>query len=297
MACVLVIAGTSFVGRAVCAELASQGWRVVATARRDTVLERCDVTDAARVAAVIGRHRPDAIVQCAGVTDGGPGELYAAHVGGSLNVLEAVRELVPAAPVVLIGSAAEYGPVPADALPVSEAHPPRPATFYGSSKLAQTQLGQVAASAWGLRVRTARLFNVIGPGLPRQYFLAAVAERLRGLRPGDPFAVHNLGATRDFVDVRDAAAGIAALTGPDVPDGVYNVASGEETPLGEVAAYLGELAGGLVPVEAGAGEQRVQTTRSRGDAARLRALGWRPRHGWRESVADFWRTISTTTSA
>lgn len=290
MSCVLVIAGSSFIGRAVCAELRGRGRRVVATTRRDPGEAACDVLDAAGVSAVVERHRPDAIVQCAGVTDAREaGDFYRTHVQGTLNILEAVRRHVPASPVVLIGSAAEYGPVGAEHLPVHEGHPCAPAGFYGASKLAQTHLGQVAAASWGLRVRTARLFNVIGAGLPAQYFLAAIASRLRSLPSGATFAVRDLDATRDFVEVRDAATAIVGLLAPEIPSAVYNVASGIETSIREVTTYLGELAGGMTPVEGELRAGRVTTHRSRGDGSRLRGeLGWQPRFAWREGVRACW---------
>jgi GDP-4-dehydro-6-deoxy-D-mannose reductase len=251
----------------------------------------CDVTDAASVERLIGELRPAAVVNCAGVTDGAdPAPYYAVHVGGTLNVLTAVRRHVPASPVVLLGSAAEYGPVGGERLPVREDHPPAPATFYGASKLAQTHLGLVAASAWGLNVRTARPFNVIGAGLPKQYFLAALAGRLKGLPERSTFAVRDAEATRDLIDIRDAAAAIALLTRPDVPAGVYNVATGTETAIGAAAAYLGELAGGMTPVP-GEGAGRVSVSRSAGDGSRLRALGWSPRFGWRDAVRSFWEAF------
>jgi GDP-4-dehydro-6-deoxy-D-mannose reductase len=226
------------------------------------------------------------VINCAGATGrAGAAEAYALHVQGTLNLLEAVRRHVPEAAVVLLGSAAEYGEV--DVLPTPENVPTRPTTFYGTSKLAQTHLAGVAAREWGLRVVVARLFNVIGPGLPERYFLAALAARLRS--KGDTFPVDSMEATRDFLDVRDAARAITALVGIAKPGEleVVNVASGEEVSVGEAAAWLGQLAGGRVPVSSGrAGGVR----RSCGDSAKLRALtGWLPRVGWRDSVAEMWR--------
>ena len=279
---VLVVAGHGFIGRAVCSELARQGRLAVPLARSGP--EGCDLLDAASVEAAMQRHRPEAVVNCAGVTHASEaGPSYEVHVSGTLRLLEAVRRHVPASPVVLLGSAAEYGPDAA--LPTGEDCPARPTTFYGASKLAQTRLGQVAASAWGMKVRTARLFNVIGAGLPERYFLAALAARLRALPAGSTFPVRDSRATRDFVDLRDAARAIVLLAGPDAPCGVFNVATGIETSIGEAASLLGELAGGMKPVpdEDGAG-----LSRSAGDPARLRGLGWEPRFGWGEAARSFW---------
>ncbi|HZY58177.1 MAG TPA: NAD-dependent epimerase/dehydratase family protein, partial [Candidatus Binataceae bacterium] len=103
-------------------------------------LEGCDLTALDQAERLIARLQPQWIFQCAGATRArDPHELYRLHVEGTLRLLGAVHRHVPGAPVVLIGSAAEYGPVPPEALPVREDYPAMPPSFFGASKLAQTQ--------------------------------------------------------------------------------------------------------------------------------------------------------------
>jgi GDP-4-dehydro-6-deoxy-D-mannose reductase len=296
----LLFAGGSFIGRRLCSALRHRGWRVAVTARPGSAADGavpCDLVDAGRVAEVVARERPARVVQCAGATRTDDfREMFELHVGGTLNVLDAVRRHAPGAAVLLLGSAAEYGPAGADELPVAEGHVAPPRSFFGASKVAQTQAARAAAAAWGLRVLAARPFNVIGPGLPGHYFAAALAVRLRRMTaegPPRPFPVVNAHATRDFIDVRDVAEALAGLLDGAVPPPggfeVYNVATGVETSLLEAAAELGRLAGGFTPVPAGAAASRAAASRSCGDAGRLRrAIGWRLRYSWRESLADLW---------
>ena len=294
----LVFAGGSFLGRHLCRALAGGGVRVVATARRPSAgsdFRPCDVTDASSVNAVFADCRPDWVFQCAGVTtpDAGPPLLYAVHVGGTWNILRAVADHAPAVPVVLFGSAAEYGRVPEEALPVGENFAPEPASYFGASKLAQTHLASAAASALGLRVVVLRPFNLLGPGLPGHYFAAALARRLRdgGGREAPP--VDNGAATRDFVDVRDVAeAARVAATAAPAPGAaeVYNVASGRETSVLEVASRLCVLAGRRPPVDRGTCGSRSGIGRSCGTAVKLHgATGWAPRVPWAQSLDDLWR--------
>src|SRR5262249_52392082 len=153
---------------------------VVAAARHGDAaagLETCDLTAPDQVEPLLARIQPDWIFQCAGATHThDPNELYRLHVEGTLRLLGVVRRYVPAAPVVLIGSAAEYGPVPPKALPVREDYPAFPPSFFGASKLAQTQAAAAAAAEWQLGILVVRPFNVLGPGLPGHYFAAALAE-------------------------------------------------------------------------------------------------------------------------
>jgi GDP-4-dehydro-6-deoxy-D-mannose reductase len=304
MATALVLAGNSFIGRHLCRALRERGLRVVATARGaggPPGTERCDLTDRGRVEEIVAATRPQWVFQCAGATGTEDAVLlYQLHVGGTLNVLAAVARHAPAAPVALVGSAAEYGAVRPEALPVTEDYAPAPRSFFGASKLAQTQAGQAAAAEWNLRVVAVRPFNVLGPGLPPHYFAASLAERLiRAKAAGDSgdVPVVNAGATRDFVDVRDVArALVEVMTGGAPPAGtmaLYNIASGRETPLRAVAEKLCGLAGGFRAVDGGGGRSRSGIDRSCGDASRLReAVGWVARTSWEQSVEDMWSSLA-----
>jgi|GEM_PF-366291 len=319
----LVIAGTSFIGRHVCDHLQAIGCEVVATSRRAPVnlpveCITCELTDRVSVEAAIRNSAPDWIIQCGGATSSrDPRELYLTHVDGTLNVLEAAREFAPSAAICLFGSAAEYGPVAAERLPVSEDCPCQPTTFFGASKLAQTHLAQAAAATNNQQIVIVRPFNVIGPGLPDFYFASSLARRLlklksEGAPPGTLFDVFNADSTRDFIDVRDVAGAVSTLlrglayaktAHPQIMSGdVFNLATGIETPLLNAATLLGELAGGYEPQPAGAVESRGGIVRSIGDTSKLRQtwtsfLGTSspaatapcfPQFSWQTSIRDMW---------
>jgi GDP-4-dehydro-6-deoxy-D-mannose reductase len=298
----LVFAGSSFVGGHLARRLRDHGLEVVTTARQPGGASgawKCDLADEAGVRRVVAECRPRWVFQCAAVTaaSGGPALLYHVHVLGALHALAAVARHAPGATVILFGSAAEYGQVPDECLPLAEDQRPGPLSFYGASKRAQTQLASAAAAEWGLRVLVVRPFNVLGPGLPAHYLAGALARRLRDEGPVDrPFPVANGAATRDFVDVRDVAEAVLALAErAEPPRGeahVYNIASGQETPILAVAARLCALAGGRHAVDQGGQPSRSGVARSRGDASRLRrAVGWAPRVRWEQSVADLWHQL------
>ncbi|MBI1314883.1 NAD-dependent epimerase/dehydratase family protein [bacterium] len=326
---VLVIAGTSFIGRHVCEHLCETDCDVVATSRRKTVggghdTTFCELTNADSVKAVIRDVAPDWIIQCGGATSSrDPRELYRTHVDGTLNVIEAAKQLVPEASLCIFGSAAEYGPVSERELPVSEDCPCRPMTFFGASKLAQTYLAQAAAATNGQKIVIVRPFNVIGPGLPDFYFASSLARRLLKLReehapPGTSFDIFNADSTRDFIDVRDVARAVTALLvrleaadptnaeSTGVTSGpVFNLATGVETSLLDVATLLGDLAGGFVPHPAGQAESRGGISRSVGDASKLKSVRlpltetsgaasscWQPEFDWYASIRDLWNELS-----
>ena len=76
--------------------------------------------------------------------------------------------------VVLIGSAAEYGNVEADKVPVEETISPRPVSLYGIAKAAQT----LVALRPGYDAVVARVFNVCGPGEPPSLVCGAFASQI-----------------------------------------------------------------------------------------------------------------------
>jgi nucleoside-diphosphate-sugar epimerase len=111
--------------------------------------------------------------------------------------------------------------------------------------------------------------------------------------------VVNADATRDFVDVRDAAESLVAMTERAAPlpgkPCVFNIASGRETAVMEIARALCELHGGRSAVPLGAAASRSHIRRSCGDASRLRrATGWQPRIAWRQSLRDMWEHLRTS---
>ena len=158
----------------------------------------------ARIAALLARVAPDAVVNCAGATAGAPDVLAAANVTAVHALLTAMLETRGTARLVHIGSAAEYGPA-TEGTPVTERTAPRPASAYGATKLAGTALTELARTA-GLDAVTLRVFNVVGAGAPQDGLPGRAAALLRqAIARGTSLRLGPLDAVRDFVDARDAA--------------------------------------------------------------------------------------------
>lgn len=290
----LVFSGTSFIASHLCRALRQAGMEVCATTRAQEGSQKCDVRRFAEVFAAVTHSRPDVVFLCAAATRAHDATThYSTHVGGALNVLRAVAQVCPAASLVLFGSAAEYGRVPAGALPVVESCAATPTTSFGRSKLAQTHLAGAAAARWGLRVTVLRPFNVIGPGLPDHYLPGALLRRLqaRATAP-EPFPVASGLATRDFVDVRDVVRAALAVAGQPPPPGqvaIYNVATEQETRVLDVARYMaGRLGIRREMAAAALTPSRSEIVRSCGAWGKLQAAtGWQPRIAWQDSIDAF----------
>jgi GDP-4-dehydro-6-deoxy-D-mannose reductase len=275
-----VTGGHGFVGRWLCAHLEDAGDEVIAP-HADEV----DVTDPDAVAAAFADARPDAVYHLAGIASVAeswrdPHGVFAVNAGGTLAVLTAAKGLAPRPRVLLVGSSEVYGSVPAEALPIGEDAPLRPVTPYAAGKAAAELLGVQAFLGWDVPVVRARPFNHIGPGQSPDFVVSAFARRIaEAERSGaSTLTVGNLGARRDFTDVRDVVRAYRLLVERGEPGEAYNVCSGRDVAVEELVHRLLALAGADLELVADPDLLRpVDVPVLRGDPGRLRrATGWVP---------------------
>jgi nucleoside-diphosphate-sugar epimerase len=242
-----------------------------------------------RLAALIRSASPDAVVNCAGVTDGTPPEQVAGNVVAVAALVAAWERAAPAARLVHLGSAAEYGGGPAER-PVGEDAPTRPVSSYGVTKLAGTALVRAAADR-GRPATVLRVFNPLGPGTPTSLLPGRLVERLRlAAVTGERATSGPLDGHRDFVDARDVASAVlaAATASVPVPD-VLNVAAGRAVALRDLAETAARLAGVAPPVESRpeASARSATVTWQQADVRRIGAtLGWTPAIALEQSLVD-----------
>jgi len=220
---------------------------------------------------------PDVVFHLAGVADSRElADYYRINVLYAANLFAALEAAgLPDRQVVLIGTAAEYGPVDVSLLPIVEDAPCRPQSHYGISKLAQTQMGQAMARA-GRRVLIVRPANIIGPGMPRHMALQQFAEQVAAALHGGPRTITtgDLGVLRDFIDVDDVCRRLWALSRADVPSGeIVNVSSGRGVAMRELLDRLIAVAGGGIDVRTDPAKLRKNDVRAHfSSAAKLERL-------------------------
>lgn len=168
-------------------------------------------------------------------------DLLETNIAGTASLVDALDEVRPL--LVLGSSASVYGGT--SALPVRESDPCTPATLYGVSKLAAEHVARVKASRSGVPMVVARIFNVIGPGQDDTHVCGRLARRLAALAgvPRPVLETGPLGATRDFIDVRDLARALLLLARRGEPGETYNVGSGRETRIRDLLAVLIRISG------------------------------------------------------
>lgn len=153
-----------------------------------------------------------------------PRRALSVNLGGTHNLLRALRAVGSQARVLLAGTSEEYGYETQPAETVTEESPCLPTTVYGVSKLAATTLGQVYARQFGMHVVCTRAWNHTGPGQSSRYALSAFARRIAQVeQAGGTVRVGNLDAVRNYTDVRDVVEAYRLLINAE--PGIYNVAS------------------------------------------------------------------------
>jgi GDP-4-dehydro-6-deoxy-D-mannose reductase len=298
----LLVGASGFVGGHLAAAAAAAGLRVAPAARRPGTGElACDLLDPASVVGCVERAAPDLIVNAAGAASVGqswqrPAETFAVNATGVLNLLEAVAAKAPSAHLLCLSSADVYGVREERELPLGEDLPLRPVTPYGASKTAMEVLCGQYARAWGLRIAVARVFNLIGPGQSPRFAIPGFARRIAAGEPQGEEIELSLGngeAVRDFVDVREGARGLLALSQQEL-EGAYNLCSGRGATISELAAELAAAARAPVEIRRDPGLERPADPPALvGDPRRLRAAtGFAPEIPLAQTLGDLleeWR--------
>ncbi len=171
-----------------------------------------------------------------------PRKALEVNIIGTFNVLEACVE-AGVRKVVAASSSSVYGD--GTYLPTDEDHPFNNDLFYGATKVADEQILRAFHKKYGLDFVGLRYLNVYGPRQPFQAaYMDVIMHFLNRIDAGEPPVIHGDGTqTVDLVYVEDVArANILALEIPRT-NVFYNVASGRETTLKELAAVLLELRG------------------------------------------------------
>ena len=172
-------------------------------------------------------------------------------VDGTYNVLEAAAD-AKVRKVVAASSASVYGL--AETFPTAERHHPYANdTLYGAAKAFNEGLLRSLHAMYGLDYVALRYFNVYGPRMDVHGLYTEVLVRwMDRIAAGEPPLIFGDGAqTMDFVYIGDVARANLAAAQSDVTDAVFNVATGTETSLLELAETLLQVMGSDLAVEHG----------------------------------------------
>jgi UDP-glucose 4-epimerase len=317
---VIVTGGAGYIGSVATRALASRGEDVVvidnlaqghrAAVSNQILVVDLDITDVAGVLDVFRAHRPDAVLHFAALTIApesvrDPAPFWRVNVGGTLNVLDAMRATnVPI--IVMSSTAAVYGTP--ERSPVAEDAPLAPINPYGASKLAAERAVASYAAAYEFAFAALRYFNVAGAAgdlgedhRPETHLIPSALDAAAGRREplsvfGDDFPTPDGTAIRDYVHVEDLVdAHLLALDqmrDTKTSLGAINLGTRDGASVREVLKAVGQITGAAVP--------EIVAPRRPGDPAELIAdatrarnlLGWHPIRSTLDEMIDYawsWR--------
>ncbi|MGJ0490782.1 NAD-dependent epimerase/dehydratase family protein [Methylobacter sp.] len=230
------------------------------------------------------------ITACAGE----PREAMGVMCDGSFNVLEAAQA-AGVKKVVAASSASIYGL--ADTFPTREDHHPyNNRTWYGASKIMLEGLLRSFNDMYGLPYVALRYFNVYGPRMDIYGKYTEVLIRwMERIAAGQPPLILGDGTqTMDFVYIEDVARSNILALESDLTDDVFNIASGRETSLNELAAALLKVMGSDLQPEYGPERKVNPVSRRMADTTKAeRLLGFRAQVSLEDGLSrlvDWWLT-------
>ena len=214
-------------------------------------------------------------------------------VDGTFNVVEAaaaagVRRLVAASSASVYGLAVEF-PTP------ERHHPYANDTLYGAAKVFNEGLLRSYHAMTGLDYVALRYFNVYGPRMDVHGAYTEVLVRwMERIAAGKPPLIFGDGMqTMDFICVPDIARANVLAAEADVTDSVYNIASGVETSLNDLAGTLLRVMGSDLEVEYGPDRGVNAVPRRLADTSAASAdLGFTAEIGLEEGLTrlvEWWR--------
>lgn len=213
--------------------------------------------------------------------------------GGTFDVLEAAVQ-AGVSKVVAASSASVLGL--ADTFPTTEEHHSyNNRTIYGAAKAFNEGLLRSFAEMYGLRYVALRYFNVYGPRMDVYGAYTEVLIRwMERIASGLPPIILGDGTqTMDFVHVHDIARANLLAAKSDVTDEVFNVASGSETSLRELAALLTKVMGSSLEPQFGPARKVNAVPRRLASTAKAeKLLGFSAKVTMEEGLRDlveWWR--------
>jgi UDP-glucose 4-epimerase len=290
----LVTGGAGFIGSNLVDALLARGEQVtivddLSTGRRQNVeaalsngaeLVELDIRDRPALEEVVASAPPRVVFHLAAQIDvrvsvADPAFDASINVGGTANVLEAVRAAAVPRLVFASTGGAIYGEGEGRRLPLPEDSALLPFSPYGQSKQAAELYMSLYERLYGVSSACLRFGNVYGPRQDPLGEAGVIAIFCGLLRDGGRPTVFGDGLqTRDYIYVADVVAAMLAAAGSEL-SGPVNVGTGIETDVLALARGLGELAG--VPFEPEFAPPRTgEVQRITIDPARAEAeLGWR----------------------
>lgn len=296
----IYVAGhNGMVGSAIVRRLESEACEILTSERSSDLREQAAVRD------WFAQHQPDAVIVAAArvggilANDSYPAEFLYDNLMIAANIIEAAYRN-KAEKLLFLGSSCIYPklapqPIPEDALLTGPLEPTN--EWYAIAKIAGIKLCQAYRRQYGCDFISAMPTNLYGPGdnfdLANSHVLPALIRKAHEAKQAGADSIEIWGSgspRREFLHVDDLADGAVFLLKEYSGEGHVNLGSGKDLPIIELAQLVCEMVGfqGSITKDT---SKPDGTPRKLMSGERLAAMGWSPRIGLKEGIADAYRAF------
>lgn len=301
---VLVIGAAGFVGNYLIEHILNEyaSWDLVCTKIPSETIDKdvkvldLDITDKKQILDLLKEVKPDYIFHLAAQSSvalswKNPQLTVDINIKGTINLLDAIRELDINPRVLLIGSGEEYGRVLEDEVPIKEDNNTRPGNIYAITKVTQNMIGKVYSDAYNMDIMSTRSFNHTGPNQAPMFVVADFCKQVAEIEKDNCEAiirVGNLSAKRDFTDVRDVVKAYTLLIELGKKGETYNVGSGKAVAIEEILEKILKLSTKDIKVEVDKNKLRpIDVPIIEADITKLKNdTKWEPSISLEETIKD-----------
>jgi GDP-L-fucose synthase len=297
---VWVAGHNGMVGSAIVRRLAQEGCETLTVPRKQV-----DLRDQAATVAWMAREKPDAVFLAAAkvggilANDRQPADFIADNLAIETNVITAAaKEGVEK--LLFLGSSCVYPkfaeqPIQEESLLTGALEPTN--EWYAIAKIAGIKLCQAYRKQHGAKFISCMPTNLYGPNdnfdLATSHVLPALIRKIHEAKVGGARAVEIWGTgtpKREFLHVDDLADACVFLMGHYDGDLPLNVGVGADIAIVELAKLIAEVIGfdGAFAFDR---SKPDGTPRKLLDVSRLSGLGWKPRIGLREGIAETYQAF------
>lgn len=298
----LITGAAGFVGVYLAKELEQNGVTAVGMDLTDAEIT-ANLLNAQDVLNIIEQVAPDYVFHLAGQSSVGqswkdPQKTVEINVLGTLNLLDAIRDIRRDIRVVVVGSSDEYGRVKPQDCPITESMELNPVNPYAVSKVTQEQLALLYQKAYNLDVVATRSFNHTGPGQKTGFVIPDFASQISDMEKSNQHEMYvgNLEAKRDFSDVRDIVHAYYLLACEGKSGEVYNVGSGTSYRISDILGKLVNMSDISIEVKIDQGKFRpIDLPVIQSDITKLlNETGYEPCYSIDDTLRDtldYWRKV------
>ena len=309
----LITGVTGFVGSHLAEYLLEEGLEVCGIARWRSKLDNiehiksniqlisADVRDGHSLERVMMESKPDYVFHLASqsfvqMSWWAPADTMETNAIGTIHLFEAIMKSEIDPKIQVAGTSEEYGMVYPNELPIKETNPLRPLSTYGVSKVAQDKLAYQYHKSYGLKIVVTRAFNHTGPRRGEVFVTSNFAKQIAEIEKGKEPVIYvgNLGARRDFSDVRDVVRAYwLALEKCEFGE-VYNICSEKTRTIQEVLNLLLSMTNINIEVRQDPSRMRPSDVEIlQGDCSKFKKqTGWKPTIPFERTIEDllnYWR--------